>query len=85
VVITALQETASRFGGSELGFVVTAATWAFCRQDAMTRRLIVDYFWFRGLSELKALGVDSRHKTFKEKVHALAARCYAAIRRGFAQ
>ena len=55
VVITALQETASRFGGSEPEFVVTAATWAFCRQDAMTRRLIVDYFWFRGLSELKAL------------------------------
>ena len=27
----------------------------YLEQDAMTRRLIVDYFWFRGLSELKAL------------------------------
>jgi hypothetical protein len=85
VVMAALQETASRFDGSELEFVLTAATWAYCRQDAATRRSIVEDFWFSGSSALEASGVDRSHKTLKEKVHALAANCYAALRRRLAQ
>jgi hypothetical protein len=85
VVITDLQETAARLGGVELDIIIAAATWAFCRQDAATRRLIVADFWLRGLSELEVSETEGKSKTFKERVHALATYCYAAFRRRSAQ
>jgi hypothetical protein len=84
VVKTALQETADRLGGVELDTVVTAASWAFCTQGESARRYIVTDFWSRGPSELGASRADRRHTTFKEKLHALAGYCYAALRRCFA-
>ena len=81
----ALQETADRLGRVELDTVVTAASWAFCAQGEAARRHIVADFWYRGPSELAAPGADRRRRTFKEKLHALAAHCYAALRRRLAQ
>ena len=81
----ALQETADCLGGVEFDTVVTAASWAFCRQGEAARRYIVADFWCRGPSELGQPAVDHRHTTLKEKLHALAANCYAALRRCFAQ
>ena len=48
----ALQETADCLGGVEFDTVVTAASWAFCRQGEAARRYIVADFWCRGPSEL---------------------------------
>jgi hypothetical protein len=84
-VNTALQETADRLGGVGFDTVVTAACWAFCTQGAEARRCIVADFWFWGSSQFGASRVDRRQPTFKEKVHALAAYCYAALRGCFAQ
>jgi len=85
IVTTALQETASHLGGLGVEVVITAATWAFCKQDTMTRRWIVEDLWFKGLSELEASRVDHRYKTFKEKIYALPSYCYTGIRRRLAQ
>jgi hypothetical protein len=71
-------------GGLEFDVVLTAAAWAFSRQDETIRGSIVADFWLRELSELEASGVERSRKTFKEKVHALAAYCYAAFRRRLA-
>ena len=81
----ALQETADCLGGVEFDTVVTAASWAFCRQGEAARRYIVADFWCRGASEFGAAGADRRRHTFKEKCHALATYCYAALRRCLAQ
>jgi hypothetical protein len=85
VVKAALQETADRLGGVELDTVVTAASWAFCMQGEAARRYTVADFWLRGPSELETSEAHRRHNTFKEKLHALAAYCYAALRRCLAQ
>jgi hypothetical protein len=85
VVKAALQETADRLGGVELDTVVTAATWAFCIHSEATRRYIVTYFWSRRHSELEAPEPRRRDNSFKEKLHALASYCYAALRRCLAQ
>src|SRR5262249_15673066 len=80
-VKAALQETADRLGGAEFDTVVTAAAWAFCRQGEAARQYIVADFWCRVPSELGPPQADHRHNTLKEKLHALAANCYAALRR----
>ena len=81
----ALQETADCLGGVEFDTVVTAASWAFCRQGEAARRYIVADFWFRGHPELEAPEARHRRNSIKEKLHALAAYCYAALRRCLAQ
>ena len=84
-VQAALRETADRLGRVELDTVVTAASWAVCAQGEEARRHIVADFWCRGASEFGAAGADRRRHTFKEKCHALATYCYAALRRCLAQ
>jgi hypothetical protein len=79
VVKAALQETADDLGGVELDTVATAAIWAFCIQGDAARREIVADFWYRGHAELEAPEAHRRHNSLKEKVHALAAYCYAAL------
>jgi hypothetical protein len=84
-VKTALQETADRLRGVEFDAVVTAATWAFCTQGEATRGYIVADFWSRGHPELEAPQARRSRNSFKEKLHVLAAYCYAALCRGLAQ
>jgi hypothetical protein len=78
-IMTTLQEVATRLGG-DLDVVITAAIWAFCRQDPTTRHLIVSEFWFRDLPELESVAVVRRTKSFKERLHALVAYCYPVFR-----
>jgi hypothetical protein len=85
MVKTALQETADHLGEVELDAVVTAASWAFCRQGKAARGSIVADFWFRGHPELEAPEARRRRNSFKEKLHALAAYCYGALRRCLAR
>jgi hypothetical protein len=80
VTMTALEDSAARLG-VQTDFVISAAIWVFCKQDAAIRHLVVSDFWLRGLSALEASVAERRPKTFKEKVHALAAYCYTAFRR----
>jgi hypothetical protein len=80
-VRAALQETADRLGGVDLDTVVAAASWAFCMHGEAARRYIVADFWFGGHSELETPHARRRHNPFKEKLHALATYCHAALRR----
>jgi hypothetical protein len=80
-VKAALQETSQRLGGVDFGTVVTAASWAFCLQGEAVRRYMVANFWCKGTSELEAREARRRHNSFKEKIHAVAAYCHAALRR----
>ena len=84
-VKTALQETANQLGGVDFDNVLIAASWAFCTQGEAVRQYIVAEFWCNGPSELGSSGTDRRHHTFKEKLHALGAYCYTALRRCLAQ
>jgi hypothetical protein len=79
-VTAALQETACRLAELESD-VITAATWAFCMQDEMSRQRIVADFWFKDHSELGPSRPPRKHETFKGKVHALATYCDSALRR----
>jgi hypothetical protein len=84
LVTAALQETASHLAGLDLD-VTTAAVWAFCKQDAAIRRHIVADVWFQELSGSEGLKLNRRPNRFRGKVHALAIRCYSAIRNWLAQ
>ena len=84
MVTTALQETASRLAGPDLD-VITAAVWAFRKQDEAIRQYIVADVWLRDLAGSEAPRVNRRHKTFTEKVYALATHCYSALRHWLAQ
>jgi hypothetical protein len=46
-IMSVLQETANRLGGLQIDIIITAAVWAFCRQDVSTRRSLVADFWLR--------------------------------------
>jgi hypothetical protein len=82
VVTAGIEETAQCLQGQE-GEVIKAAIWAFCRQDkTITQRIVAD-IWFSGLLELEAPQANQRHRTFTEKVHALATSCYSALGRWF--
>jgi hypothetical protein len=65
--------------------VITAASWAFCMQGEALRRHLVAEFWYSGPAELGGSRADRGRHTFKEKLHALGAYCYAALRRCLAQ
>jgi hypothetical protein len=84
VVTAALQETASRLAGLDLD-VITAAVWAFYKQEETIRQHIVADVWLRQLLGSEAPGVNRRHTTFTEQVDALAATCYSALRHWLAQ
>jgi hypothetical protein len=71
-IMATLQEAAARLG-VDLDVVITAAIWAFCRQDSATRQLLVSDFWFRDLPKLESVAGGRHTKTFKEKLHALVA------------
>jgi hypothetical protein len=82
-VATVLQDTVSHSGGLSLDAIVAAAIGAFCRLDASERHWIVEDFWFNGVARLEASKVSRTQKTFKEKMYALVAGGYAALRGWF--
>ena len=84
-IVTALHETAARLGGLDLDVVVTAAVWAYSRQDAADRRGLITEFWYRGFPELEGSGPGRRPVPFWRQIHAkiraLAASLNPAARR----
>jgi hypothetical protein len=79
-VLIALHEIPPQLRGVDLNLIVTAATWAFCRQDAATRRALVSEFWFTQLYGLEIPEAHRKPKTWKERAYALAASGYALLR-----
>jgi hypothetical protein len=65
--MAALEDVAGRLGVTQ-DFMVTAATWVFCKTDPVTHHLVVGDFWLRGKSDLEARGFQRRPGTFKEGV-----------------
>jgi hypothetical protein len=85
VVTSALEDLTASLDPVDRDTVVTAATWAFCSQDATFRNWVVQDYWYQGLGIGGASEVGCEPVKTRGVIYALAARFCSPFRRRFAQ